>query len=188
MVRQCKVVVVGSGGVGKSCVTTRFVRDKYSEYYDPTIEESYRKKVELDGDSWDMEIVDTAGQEEFSSFRDSTFSMGDGFLLVFSITSASSWKELQDLRDKILRHKDIEAAPMVIVGNKKDLAQDRTVTTEEAELFCKQVNCPYFETSAKTGENVEQSMHEVLRQIKAMTPEPEKTTKDKGKKKKCVIL
>ena len=66
-----------------------------------------------------MEIVDTAGQEEFSSFRDSSVATGDAFLVLFAINSASSWHELKDLRSKIIQDRQLTSAiPMVMVGNK----------------------------------------------------------------------
>ena len=66
-----------------------------------------------------MEIVDTAGQEEFMLFRDTALGQGDAFLALFAINSISSWYSLQELRDKIVReHEDEENIPMVIVANK----------------------------------------------------------------------
>ena len=66
-----------------------------------------------------MEIVDTAGQEEFSSFRDSSVATGEAFLVLFAINSASSWHELKDLRSKIIQDRQLTSAiPMIIVGNK----------------------------------------------------------------------
>lgn len=65
-----------------------------------------------------MEIIDTAGQEQFHFFRDSSLSRGDGFLALFAINSVASWYDLKDLRSKIIRDNDDEAIPMVIVANK----------------------------------------------------------------------
>ncbi|KJE90450.1 rasG protein [Capsaspora owczarzaki ATCC 30864] len=189
-----KICVVGSGGVGKSCVTVRFLKQKFAEYYDPTIEESYRKPVTVDEKDYELEIVDTAGQDEFASFRDSSLDYGDGFLLVFGINSPSSFAELQELRKKILLMKEADSYPMVIVGNKKDLPPDqRTVSEAEVQAFCESINCPYYETSAKTGLNVEEVFFEVVRQIRKSKPElnkPGAAVAEKKEKKggKCTIL
>lgn len=183
--------MVGSGGVGKSCVTIQFLRQRFSEYYDPTIEESYRKPVTVDDEEYQLEIVDTAGQEEFTSFRDSSLSHGDGFLLVFAIISSSSWGELKSLREKIQRVKDSDTTPMVIIGNKADLRNERTVPAKEVEDYCRGHNCPYLETSAKTGDNVAESFHEVVRQIAKTTPAPESAqaqSRPKKKGKGCTLL
>eukprot|EP00127_Corallochytrium_limacisporum_P000109 Clim_evm16s4 gene=Clim_evmTU16s4 len=187
--RECKVVVVGSGGVGKSCVTIQFLKKKFAEYYDPTIEESYRKQVTLDGKEFSLEIVDTAGQEEFASFRDSSFQYGDGFLLVLSITSISSFKELQDLYGKVMRVKDTDKVPVTVIGNKADLEDERTVTREDILAWTEKIGVPYFDTSAKTGLNVDEAFHSTIREIERLLPQEEKKVEaPKQKKKKCEIL
>jgi GTPase KRas protein len=75
-------------------------------------------KMEYGFDLHDVEIIDTAGQEEFLSFRDSSISRGDGFLGLFAINSLSSWYDLKNLRTKIIRDHDDDPVPMVIVANK----------------------------------------------------------------------
>eukprot|EP01136_Pigoraptor_vietnamica_P029368 Opistho-1_new@87468 len=192
-----KVCVVGSGGVGKSCVTIQFLKKKFAEQYDPTVEESYRKQVTIDNKEYDLEIVDTAGQEEFASFRDTALDYGDGFLLVFSLDSVASWREAQELRSKILRVKDTDKVPMVVVGNKMDLVDKRVVQTADAKAYADSIGSPYFETSAKTGVNIDESFFEVVRQItKTKQPEPAarkdskatKGPKAEKKKKKCTVM
>lgn len=81
-------------------------------------EESYITKIEYGFDIHDVEIVDTAGQEEFLGFRNSSISRGDGFLGLFAINSVTSWFDLKELRKKILRDSDDEPIPMVIIANK----------------------------------------------------------------------
>ena len=82
-------------------------------------EESYITKIEYGFDQHDVEIIDTAGQEEFLFFRNSSLSKGDAFLGLFAINSIASWYELQELRSKIIRdNDDDESVPMVIVANK----------------------------------------------------------------------
>lgn len=76
-------------------------------------------QIEYNGKLYDVEIVDTAGQEEFSSFRDSSVATGDAFLVLFAINSALSWHELKELRSKIIQDRQAASAiPMVMVGNK----------------------------------------------------------------------
>ena len=82
-------------------------------------EESYITQIEYGFDLHDVEIIDTAGQEEFMLFRDTSLSKGDGFLAMFAINSLSSWYSLKQLRAKIVReHDDDETIPMVIIANK----------------------------------------------------------------------
>ena len=126
---EYKVVVVGGGGVGKSCLTIQLVNNHFIDVYDPTIEDSYRKQVSIDEETCLLDILDTAGQEEYSAMRDQYMRNGQGFLLVYSITSRGSFKEVSAFREQILRVKDADRVPMLIVGNKCDLDGERQVGT-----------------------------------------------------------
>ncbi|KAG0328706.1 Ras- protein Rap-1b [Dissophora globulifera] len=104
--REYKLVVLGSGGVGKSALTVQFVQSVFVDRYDPTIEDSYRKQVEVDGQQCMLEILDTAGTEQFTAMRDLYMKNGQGFILVFSIIASQTFDELQELHRQILRVKD----------------------------------------------------------------------------------
>eukprot|EP00483_Globobulimina_turgida_P007577 UN07592 len=131
-VKEFKIVVLGGGGVGKSALTIRLVTDNFLEDYDPTIEDSYCKQVSIDGTPAMLDILDTAGQEEFSSMQDQWMREGQGFLLVYSITSPETFDEIEMLREKILRTKDDEDVPIVLCGNKCDLENQRQVLREQS--------------------------------------------------------
>ncbi|KAK0121557.1 Ras- protein rsr1 [Cadophora gregata] len=164
--RDYHIVVLGAGGVGKSCLTAQFVQNVWIESYDPTIEDSYRKQIEVDGRQCMLEILDTAGTEQFTAMRELYMKTGQGFLLVFSITSQSSLAELSELRDQIIRIKDDENVPIVIVGNKSDLEEDRVVTRSRAFAVSQSWgNAPYYETSARRRANVDEVFVDLCRQI-----------------------
>ncbi|KJY02564.1 RAS small monomeric GTPase (Rsr1) like protein [Zymoseptoria brevis] len=164
--REYHIAVLGSGGVGKSCLTMQFVQGIFVERYDPTIEDSYRKDVDVDGRQVILEIMDTAGTEQFTAMRDMYMRLGQGFLLVFSITSASSLRELIDLHDQIVRTKGDKNFPMVLVGNKSDLEEDRAVSRAKAfQLSQSWGNIPYYETSARQATNIHEVFMDVCRQI-----------------------
>ncbi|KAK3540348.1 hypothetical protein QTP70_029565 [Hemibagrus guttatus] len=153
--REYKLVVLGSGGVGKSALTVQFVQGIFVEKYDPTIEDSYRKQVEVDGQQCMLEILDTAGTEQFTAMRDLYMKNGQGFALVYSITAQSTFNDLQDLREQILRVKDTEDVPMILVGNKCDLEDERVVGKEQGQNLARQWNnCAFLESSAKSKINV----------------------------------
>lgn len=80
-----------------------------------------------------QDILDTAGQEEYSAMRDQYMRTGQGFVMVYSITSRSSFDEINAFREQILRVKDKDTVPMVLAGNKCDLATERQVTTNEGQ-------------------------------------------------------
>jgi len=187
--REYKLVVLGSGGVGKSALTVQFVQGIFVEKYDPTIEDSYRKQVEVDGAQSMLEILDTAGTEQFTAMRDLYMKNGQGFVLVYSITAQSTFNDLMDLRDQILRVKDTEDVPMVLVGNKCDLEDERVVGKDQGQNLAKQfANCTFLETSAKMKINVNEIFHDLVRQINQLAP----MAKPRGGKKKggggCTLL
>jgi GTPase KRas protein len=152
----------------------------------------YRKQVNIDEETCLLDILDTAGQEEYSAMRDQYMRTGQGFLLVYAINSRSSFDESHDFRAQILRVKDAEKVPMVLVGNKCDLDAERQVTTQEGEERAKQWTCPFFETSAKTRVNVEESFFQLVREIRnqSSTSKGSKAGKAGGAKRKklCKLL
>eukprot|EP00027_Filamoeba_sp_ATCC50430_P011101 CAMPEP_0168551346 /NCGR_PEP_ID=MMETSP0413-20121227/6123_1 /TAXON_ID=136452 /ORGANISM="Filamoeba nolandi, Strain NC-AS-23-1" /LENGTH=153 /DNA_ID=CAMNT_0008581865 /DNA_START=131 /DNA_END=592 /DNA_ORIENTATION=+ len=146
---EYKLVIVGGGGVGKSALTIQLIQNHFIDEYDPTIEDSYRKQVTIDDETCLLDILDTAGQEEYSAMRDQYMRTGQGFILVYAITSRSSFDEIVSFKEQILRVKDKDKVPMVLVGNKSDLESERQVTTGEGQELAKSFFCPFFESSAK---------------------------------------
>lgn len=110
--------------------------------------------------------LDTAGTEQFTAMREIYMRTGHGFLLVYSITSLSTFLELTDLRDQILRIKETTKVPLVIVGNKSDLAEDRAVLHNRAiQLSRSWGRVPFYETSARRRLNVDEVFMDLCRQI-----------------------
>eukprot|EP01137_Pigoraptor_chileana_P034240 Opistho-2@26487 len=162
------IVVIGEGGVGKSAVTLKFMRNHFVEEYDPTIEDSYTKTLELDGVNCNLEITDTAGQEEYRGlWGDKFMRNGEGFLIVYAITSRQSFEKVEPLVQQLLRVKDTPKVPIVVIGNKSDLGSDREVPKDEAERKCKSLSIDAFlETSAKEGANIEGAFTELVRAMR----------------------
>eukprot|EP00057_Strongylocentrotus_purpuratus_P015461 XP_011669935.1 PREDICTED: ras-related protein R-Ras2 isoform X3 [Strongylocentrotus purpuratus] len=97
--------------------------------YDPTIEDSYTKQCVIDNTVCKLDILDTAGQDEFSAMREQYMRTGDGFLLVFALTNRTSFDEIYKYHRQILRVKDRDEFPMILIGNKADLEDSRIVST-----------------------------------------------------------
>merc|ERR1712173_31530 len=134
---------------------------------------------------------DTAGQEEYSAMRDQYMRTGQGFLCTYSITSRSSFDEITSFREQILRAKDEDHVPMVFVGNKCDLDEERQVSTMEGQNLAKTFGCPHFETSAKARINVEDAFYELVRRIRMdMKSKNPGVVKNKKSKKKagCTLI
>jgi len=159
-----KMVVLGGGGVGKSALTIQFTQNLFVTEYDPTIENSYRKQVALDDTYVMLDILDTAGQEEYSVMRGQYIRTGAGFILVYSVASKSSYQTVSELRKQILMIKERADYPIILLGNKADLdEQDRRVTYEQGQELASSWVCGFFETSAKTRLNVEESFDWLVR-------------------------
>jgi len=148
-----RLVVVGDGGVGKSALSIRFVQGNFVHHYDPTIEANYRKQVTLENDSVLLDILDTAGQEEYSVLREQYMRMGDAFLLVYSVVSPQTFTAISKLHAQALRFARTKPV-FVIAGNKCDLEKERSVTTQEGKELADGLECPFFEVSAKLNKNV----------------------------------
>eukprot|EP00727_Mastigamoeba_balamuthi_P007118 m51a1_g3026 putative ras gtpase (210) ;mRNA; f:879255-880303 len=164
---EYKIVVVGAGAVGKSALTVQFVQSHFIDEYDPTIEDSYRKQVVIDdAPACVLDILDTAGQDEYSAMRDHYMRTGQGFLVVYSVGSRRTFQEVTAFREQIMRVKDTVAPAIVLVGNKIDLpVTEREVTTAEGKALATQYKCPFIETSAKTRINVDEAYYEVVREV-----------------------
>jgi GTPase KRas protein len=182
---EVRIVVFGSGSVGKSALTLQFISNKFLEFYDPTIEDSYRKQINIDGTPFVLEILDTAGQEEYTSLRDSYLRSGQGFLLVYAINNRSSFQEAQRLHEQILKVRETSSFPMVLVGNKCDLEHERQVSKQEAEDLAKSWGIPMLETSAKIRKNVDEAFQALVRLIH---PTKAVVSGTKIKRRKCPFL
>lgn len=191
-----KIIIVGSGGVGKSALTLQFMYDEFVEDYEPTKADSYRKKMIMDDEEIQVDILDTAGQEDYAAIRDNYFRSGDGFLCVFSITEQESLTNAQELREQILRVKNDENIPLLLVGNKADLTDRRVVSFEVASDQAQQWRASYIETSAKTRQNVDVAFNELVKEVKkrrdsqvnALSNEKNKKSKNRRKKRTCIVF
>jgi small GTP-binding protein len=166
MVQDIKLVIMGSGGVGKSAITVQFVKGSFLKKYDPTIEESYRKPMSVGAKNYMLEILDTAGTEQFTAMRDLYMKNGQGFALVFSLVSDSTFQDLQGIRTQIVKVKDSEDVPMVLVGNKADIVEKRQVNKDDAQNFANTIcKGKYFECSAKDNTNISPMFEDLVVQV-----------------------
>lgn len=192
-----KIAVCGGGGVGKSCLTIQFVQNQFVETWDPTIEDSYNKQIKLTHNGTEhnimLNILDTAGQEEYKALRDEYMRAADAFLMVFDVTNQKTFSELEQFRTQIQRSKDTDFPPIVIVGNKADLPEDlKVVSKKEAEALCAKWKIKYIEASAKTRKNIDESFHQLVHEVLTSKGdnkvEPKNTTTSAPAKKGCLLL
>lgn len=147
--------------------------------------------MEVDGEACILDIMDTAGQEEYSALRDQYMKTGEGFVLVYSVTSMASFEATTKLRTDILRtNEDKPEIPIILVGNKIDVESERVVSRETGAALAAKFNCAFKEASAKTNTNVNEIFFDLVRLIKAWRPNhPHQTSStERGKKEKCLLL
>ena len=169
-----KMIMLGNRGVGKSALTLQFMYHETVVDYEPTRADAYRKNMKLDGQEVQIDILDTAGEEDYPSIRDNYIRSGEGFLCVFSVTDKKSFEAAEEFRDQILKVKEGDKnIPLILVGNKMDLVADcsancalREVSHDVANDKAAEWKVAYVETSARTGENVDNGFHNLMREIR----------------------
>lgn len=169
-----KLCLLGPGAVGKSALSIRFTNDHFHEDYDPTIEDAYRKRVKIDGRMAMLDILDTAGQEDFSALRAVWYRKKDGFILVYAINRPESLNELERFHAEITSHYEGERIPpILLVANKSDLEDDasKELYSKAEELAKKWKTVEHMKTSAKTSYNVKAAFANIVRATRLKEPE-----------------
>ncbi|KAF9937995.1 GTP-binding protein [Mortierella antarctica] len=178
-----RIALLGSRAVGKSSMIIQYVENVFVDSYFPTIERTFIKSLTFHGQPYDVELIDTAGQDEFSIFNGKHALDVHGYVLVYSVTSKLSFDMIGVIRDKILNFTGTDWVPIVIVGNKTDLQGQRQVTREEGEELAAKWKCLSCETSAKTNLNIGRAFELMIAEIEQST----ESVPDE-KKGECLIL
>jgi len=183
LLKKRKIAVLGSRSVGKSSLVFQFVDDNFVESYFPTIETTFQKTINYNGVEYDCDIIDTAGQDEFSILNAKHAIGIHGFVLVYSISSRNSFNMVRIIHEKITNFTGNNNIPCVIVGSKSDLPR-RQVPANEAEEFAKEVGASWVETSAKLNVNVGKVFDLVLSEIEKRSPH----NQGQPQASRCVIM
>eukprot|EP00824_Muranothrix_gubernata_P016535 TRINITY_DN34145_c0_g1_i1.p1 TRINITY_DN34145_c0_g1~~TRINITY_DN34145_c0_g1_i1.p1 ORF type:complete len:250 (+),score=32.35 TRINITY_DN34145_c0_g1_i1:47-751(+) len=180
MSARVNVAVLGTAAVGKSAFTVQMTQGTFSGDYEPTIEERHCIRKHVDGDPIQLEILDTAGAESFSSMRDMYMKEQDAFVILYSVIDRSSFDALKEYMRKMQHIRDCEpsAVPCVLVGNKVDLVEgetpecERAVSVDEGRALASSWGCKFWEGSAKLGVNVEPAFVECIRRARLVQRDP----------------
>jgi len=171
-------------------MTRRYVQGVFVQDYDPTIEDAYRKNAVIDRDSCVLDILDTAGQEDYTALRSTWMRERDGFLLVFSLTDRSTFEGLFPFVEQLsaIHEDEVTPPPIILVGNKHDLIRDRQVRRDEGQRWAEQYgNGIYVECSALSGEQIDLCFESLVREIRKRRKGKEKREREK-RRSWCVIL
>ena len=156
---------MGYRSVGKSSLSMQFVEGKFLESYDPTIENTWKKSLRINATDYELILVDTTGQDEFSMFP-SQYSLDvHGYVLVYSIENAKSFEVVSALYNKLVDITGKTYFPSVLVGNKSDMFQCREVSAEEGRKLAEKWKATFLETSAKHNISVSQVFQTLLNDI-----------------------
>jgi len=179
-----KIAVLGFRAVGKTSLTNAFVSGTFSDNYDPTIENTHHKTIRFRKVHFATDIIDTAGMDEYSSISRNASVGVHGYVLVFSTTSRSSFDNVIKINEALLNALgDAPDVPRVLVGSMKDLVDEREVVLQQAQSLADSWRIPYLECSSKTGENVPEVFHTLLKEV-----ERDNALLNESEEDKCIII
>ena len=181
-----KIAVLGQSMVGKSALTFRFINNKFPTEHDTTIEDAYSIPAKIDDIQCQLEILDTAGQDDYQTMLDTWINSVDGFILVYSIDNKESFESTKMRYERILKLKTDQKISIIIAGNKCDLEENRQISKEEVENYCRSHKINFLETSALKTINVKESFLCVARGLLQINfPEKYKNNDSKDNRKRC---
>ena len=161
-----KIALLGDASVGKSAITCRYVFKRFLKSYTSTLEDFYTKRTNIDNEFVELDILDTAGMEEFSVVRDANIKDRDGFLMVFDLTNMDTFDRLAQFYKLIDLIHTNRGVPTVIVGNKVDKEGERKVGTERAMSLAKDKRAQYIECSALNGSGIDEAFASLVRSLR----------------------
>ena len=185
--KTCSILLLGDTCVGKTCLISRYANGVFKEDYIATVGVDFVSKQEIINDkNINVKLWDTAGQERFKALTPNYFRNAEGVVLAYDVTNSESFENLKFWINSIksnLGEKNI-FIPIIIIGNKIDMEDMRDITKEDASKFAKENNYKYFETSAKTGEGVDEAIRDLVNQVLANS---DKNEAAKGERKSVKI-
>ena len=175
-----KILLLGDSEVGKSCFLMRYSDNVFVENYITTIGLDYKLKyVQLDsGEMIKVQLWDTAGQDRYRTIAKNYYKGSHGILLLYDITKRNSFENIREwIKD--IKEEVYEKAIIFLIGNKIDKTTERKITTEQGTKLAEEYNLPFFEASAKTGENVDEIFKSLYKKISEVYIDIQK---DRGEK------
>ncbi|CAD8054403.1 unnamed protein product [Paramecium primaurelia] len=160
-----KLLLIGTSGVGKSCMLMRYVDNNFTNNFYNTIGVDFKiKSIFLENKNIKLQIWDTAGQDRFRTITCSYYRGAHGIIIVYDITDRESFDSVKMWMSEIDKYAQEDVIRM-LVGNKCDMEDKRAVSYEEGEALAKQLKLQFIETSAKLSTNIEQSFLTIAKNV-----------------------
>ena len=170
-----KILTIGESGVGKTAILKRYVEDKFPKHHLSTIGIDYLSKdITIYNKKIKLRVWDTAGQERYRNITTHTYKevrhgngvqLYDGIALIFDLTDENSFNQINDWMDQIYNNTDKKLISLILIGNKSDLINERKIQKEKGEEMAENLHIKYFETSALTGEGINQAFEYLAKLI-----------------------
>ena len=160
-----KIIIIGDSGVGKSNILGRYLQNKFREDTKSTVGVEFgSKKMVIENIPIKLQIWDTAGQERYRSITSAYYKGSKGCFIVYDITNPQSFDDIQKWYEEIKRSGD-KGVSIILVGNKCDLENERKISTETGKNKAKEMNCPFYETSALSNIMIEEVFKSICEDI-----------------------
>ena len=184
-----KILLLGDSTVGKTCFLLRYTDDTFLDVHMATIGLDYRLKTMILNDQKivKVQLWDTAGQDKFRAITRNYYKGAKGIILIYDVTNIKSYENIKKWINEI-KEEISENVTIVLIGNKIDNENQRKISREQGEKLANDYNVTFFETSAKTGQGINESVFYLVQKIVENDPELKKRGKNlkiKNKKKSC---
>ena len=184
-----KILTLGDSGVGKTSIIQKFINDKFNQSMLSTIGVDFQSKVIIiDNIKVKLKIWDTTGQERFKTLTSQYYNGADGALLIFDITSKMTFDRISFWMNELNEKKKLNELGLLLIGNKIDLNDKRTVDKEEAEIFARENNINYYETSASKNININNVINDIAKQCLNIIKKNEERNYENSMNEKKMII